>query len=110
MIATGRQIAAARALLGWSQKDLADASGLRQVTVTPEFFSSARSANEKDNEGLGTVVNRLIGARHEACDGASDQNFAVAARAHVTANFLDQVDRAHDVRVDDPQRFAEILI
>ena len=33
MIATGRQIAAGRALLGWSQKDLADASGLHTNAV-----------------------------------------------------------------------------
>ena len=33
MIATGRQIAAARALLGWSQKDLADAAGLHANAV-----------------------------------------------------------------------------
>jgi transcriptional regulator with XRE-family HTH domain len=33
MITTGRQIAAARALLGWSQKDLADASGLHTNAV-----------------------------------------------------------------------------
>jgi transcriptional regulator with XRE-family HTH domain len=33
MIATGRQIAAARALLGWSQEDLADAAGLHVNSV-----------------------------------------------------------------------------
>ena len=33
MISTGRQIAAARALLGWSQRDLADASNLHANAV-----------------------------------------------------------------------------
>jgi hypothetical protein len=34
MISTGRQIAAARALLGWTQRDLADAAGLHVNAVS----------------------------------------------------------------------------
>ena len=52
----------------------------------------------------------LIGAGHEAGDGTGDQDAATATLAHVASDFLDEVDRAGDVGVDDLQHLVEVLV
>ena len=87
------------------------APGMRQVTVTPVSLSSARSANEKEfEERLAGVVDGLIGARDEASDRTGDEDAAPLARAHVTADLLDEIDGAGDVGVHDAHDVIEILI
>ena len=70
----------------------------------------AQREGEGVDERLGAVVDRLEGARHEAGDRAGDQDAALAARAHVAADLLDQVDRAGDVGVDDVAAVVEVLV
>ena len=74
MIATGRQIAAARALLGWSQDELADASGLhvnsiayweRHVAI-PTYrapVACERIAGALRDAGVETFLNPAPGVR-----------------------------------------------
>ena len=76
-----------------SKNSVSVAPGIRQVTVTPLSLSScAQREGERIEERLGAVVDRLVGAGHEAGDRAGDQDAAAAAPPHVAADLLQQVD------------------
>jgi hypothetical protein len=73
------------------------APGIKQVTLTPESFSSARKANERVDEGLSRFANRLICPRHESSDRTGKQNPSRAASAHIAADLVNQVNcSGHD--------------
>ena len=61
-------------------------------------------------KGLCAVVDGLIGARHQLGDRADNENLAGAARAHVAADLLDQIQRAGDVGIDHVAHIGEILV
>ena len=65
---------------------------MRQVTVTPLVLDLVpQGEGERVDEGLGAVVDRLVGPRHEAGNRAGDQDAAGALGAHVAADLLDEV-------------------
>src|SRR3954470_16119669 len=89
--------------LGRPRHQAADGdAGVRQLVADGE--------GEGIEERFASVVDRLVGAGHEAGDRAGDQDAALAARAHVAADLVDQVDRAGDVGVDDAAHLGEVLV
>ena len=70
----------------------------------------AQRIGERVQERFGSVVDRLIGPRHETGDRSCDQEAAVTALPHFAHYLLNQIDRARDVRVDHMPDCREVLI
>ena len=74
------------------------------------FQLRAQREGERINERLRAIIDCLVSAGHEAGDRSGDQDASLAARAHVAADFLNEVNGAGDVRVDDVAGGLEVLI
>jgi len=95
--------------VGTLKKSVSVAPGMRQVTVTPEPLRAQREG-ERINERLRAIIDCLVSAGHEAGDRSGDQDASLASRAHVAADFLNDVNGDGDVRVDDVEGGVEVLI
>src|ERR1700743_3737142 len=78
--------------------------------ATAFLYLMTQSERETVEKGLGAVVDRLIRPWHETGDRARDQYLSFTTRAHVTADLLDEIERAHDVGIDHARPGFEFLI
>jgi len=57
-----------------------------------------------------TVINRLERARHEARDRTGYKNATGTPGAHIATDFLNEIERTDDIRVDDMRDVFERLV
>ena len=74
------------------------------------FQLGAQRERERINEGLRPVVDRLIGAGHEAGDRTGEQDASRTTRPHAAADVLDEVQCSGDVGIDDVAAGREVLV
>ena len=69
---------------------------------------------QREREGiekrLGAIVDRLERARHKTGDGASDEDAALTASTHLARHFLNQIEGAGEVRINDVAHGIEVLV
>ncbi len=70
----------------------------------------AKRPGERIDERFRAVVDRLIGAGHEAGNRSGEQDAPLVTAAHVLADAMNQVKRAGDVGIDDMRDGTEVLI
>jgi hypothetical protein len=69
---------------------------------------------QREREGikkrLGTIVDRLECARHKAGNGASDEDATLTAGTHLAPHFLNHIEGAGEVRINDVAHGIEVLV
>ena len=101
------------------QEEITERSGLEtraqeafDIWANPDRDAPGKVLREGEriNERLRAIIDCLVSAGHEAGDRSGDQDASLASHAHVAADFLNEVNGAGDVRVDDVAGGVEVLI